>query len=99
MEQVKLKDGAFELIHKALKSVVDNATGRAAKIKGIAVYGKTGTAEVGSRSFRRNITHFIAFLHHQGRTYALALTVEDGQSGGRTCAPIAAEFFREFLLD
>ena len=91
----------LEIIRKGLFQVVNSpgGSGRRARVEELTIYGKTGTAEVGSRSFRRNITHFIAFIHHQGRTYALALTVEDGQSGGRTCAPIAAEFFREFLLD
>ena len=67
--------------------------------RGVTIYGKPGTAEIGPRTKRRNITHFIAFADFQDKTYALALTIEDGHSGGRTCAPIAAEFFRQFLLN
>jgi penicillin-binding protein 2 len=63
------------------------------------VYGKTGTAEVGSAGNIRNITHFISFVSHNGRRYALAVTIEDGRSGGRSCAPLAAEFFRRYLSE
>ena len=91
----------LEVIRKGMFQVVNSpgGSGRRAKMDELTIYGKTGTAEIGSKSFRRNITHFIAFVHYQSRTYALALTIEDGQSGGRTCAPIAAGFFREFLLN
>ncbi len=91
----------LEVIRKGMFQVVNSpgGSGRRAKMDELTIYGKTGTAEIGSKSFRRNITHFIAFVHYQSRTYALALTIEDGQSGGRTCAPLAAGFFREFLLN
>ena len=31
------------------------------------------------------------------RTYAIAILVEHGASGGKTCAPLAARFFTEWL--
>ena len=37
------------------------------------------------------------FAKWQGRKYALAVMVEDGASGGGDCAPLAAEFLREYL--
>lgn len=90
----------LEVVRQGMFQVVNSSggSGRRAKADGLTIYGKTGTAEIGPRDKRRNITHFIAFVDFQDKTYALALTIEDGHSGGRTCAPIAAEFFRQFLL-
>ena len=31
------------------------------------------------------------------KTYAIAVLVENGESGGRSCAPLAARFFTEWL--
>ena len=91
----------MEVVRQGMFQVVNptGGSGRRAKTDGLTIYGKTGTAEIGPRNKRRNITHFIAFADFQDKTYALALTIEDGHSGGRTCAPIAAEFFRQFLLN
>ncbi len=87
-----VREGMFKVVNSS------GGSGRNGQVNGLQVYGKTGTAEVGSRDNMRNITHFIAFTTHNGRTYALAITIEDGRSGGRTCAPLAAEFFRRYLL-
>jgi penicillin-binding protein 2 len=90
----------LEVIRRGMARVVNSprGSGRRAKVEGLTVYGKTGTAEVGSRGNRRNITHFIAFTEYQNRRYACCITVEDGQSGSATCAPLAAAFFEHFLL-
>ena len=90
----------LEIIRQGMFQVVNSpgGSGRQARVDGLTVYGKTGTAEIGSQKNRRNITHFIAFVQFNEKTYALAMTIEDGRSGGRTCAPLAAEFFKQFLL-
>ena len=61
------------------------------------VCAKTGTAEVGPRATRYKNTWFIGFGTHRSRTYAIAVLVEHGASGGKTCAPLAARFFTEWL--
>lgn len=63
----------------------------------IDLYGKTGTAEVGSGDNRYKNTWFIGFGTKNGKTYAIAILVERGEAGGKTCAPLAAEFFEKFL--
>ena len=72
-------------------------SGRRAKSDNLVIYGKTGTAETGPRGNRKNMIHFIAFTSYQLRNYALAVTIEDGDAGGLTCAPMAKEFFERFL--
>ena len=59
--------------------------------------GKTGSAEVGPRSDRRLTTWFICFVTRNGKTYAAAIMIEEGRSGGKSCAPLAAEFFSRYF--
>lgn len=68
-----------------------------ARNNAISLSGKTGTAEIGPRETRYKNTWFIGFGTHNGKTYAIAILVEHGASGGRTCAPLAAEFFTRWL--
>jgi len=96
VDEVKLKDGAFELIHKALKSVVDNATGRAAKIKDIAVYGKTGTAQ---NPHGDDHGWFLAFAGEENAEPEIAVSVliQFGKGGGAQAAPAARKIIKAYF--
>ncbi len=90
----------FDIIRQGMFRVVNSSggSGRRARVEGLELYGKTGTAESGSRTNKRNITHFIAFTEYQNRRYAACITIEDGRSGGVTCAPLMAAFFEHYLM-
>ena len=60
----------------------------------IAVSGKTGTAEIGRGATRRKNTWFIAYAPSENPTVALAVVIENGESGGSTAAPRANEILR-----
>ena len=53
----------------------------------VPVSGRTGTAEVGRGATRRKNTWFIAYAPSEDPTVAVALVIEDGESGGGTAAP------------
>ena len=63
----------------------------------VAVAGKTGTAEVGVGSRRRKNAWFVAYAPADAPRVALALVVENGESGGATAAPKAAAVLRAFF--
>ncbi|MCK5801697.1 MAG: hypothetical protein KAI66_02645 [Lentisphaeria bacterium] len=65
------------------------ATGRRARVPGLLVAGKTGTAERELRSERRviNNTLMVALVPARAPKYAICCVIEDGESGGRTVAP------------
>ncbi|MBT3377064.1 MAG: hypothetical protein HN742_33365 [Lentisphaerae bacterium] len=65
------------------------ATGRRAKVAGLLIAAKTGTAEkeVDGGSRRINNTLMIALVPARAPVYAIACIVEDGRSGGATVAP------------
>jgi cell division protein FtsI/penicillin-binding protein 2 len=74
-----------------MRSVVTTGTGTALRsVPGGPVHGKTGTAEYGGGEEPPTHAWFTGF---QGDV-AFALVVEDGGFGGRTAAPLAADFLR-----
>ncbi|MBK8470710.1 MAG: penicillin-binding transpeptidase domain-containing protein [Candidatus Phosphoribacter sp.] len=78
---------------RMLVSVVDRGTGRAARITGVAVAGKTGTAQQGNGLPPH--AWFTAFAPADNPQIAVAVVVEDGgnagdeAAGGRLAGPIA----------
>lgn len=90
-----LKEGHYEIIHQALKGVVDRATGRAARVEGIDVYGKTGTAQ---NPHGDDHGWFLAFagLPGQEPDIALSVFVEFGKGGSSAAAPIAREIIKAY---
>jgi peptidoglycan glycosyltransferase len=80
----------------AMRAVVAAGTGTAARLGGIPVAGKTGTAETGRSGV--NTTSFAAFAPADRPRVAIAVFLE-GQSGtgGTTAAPIAREVMEALL--
>src|SRR5690554_4055740 len=80
---------------------VDRGTGQNARINGVEVAGKTGTAETG----RDTPAHgwMVSFAPANDPVIALAVIVEEGgnqgsgSTGGSLAAPIAREIMREAL--
>ena len=60
----------------------------------VPVSGKTGTAEIGRGATRRKNTWFIAYAPSDAPRVAVALVVENGESGGGTAAPKVAEILK-----
>lgn len=82
-------------IEKLMLDVVANGTGTAAKVTGARIAGKTGTVEVDGQ--KNNNALFIGYVADGKRTLAISVVVEEGGSGGRTAAPIAAALFKAAL--
>jgi len=81
-------------------SVVEGGTGTAARIPGVSVAGKTGTAQNESGAAH---AWFVGFAPAEDPQVAVAVIVEHGGSagseatGGRVAAPIAAQMMRMVL--
>lgn len=83
------------LVRDMMVNVVDNGTGIAAKISGLKVAGKTGTAENPNGAPH---AWFIGFAPANQPKIAIAVIVENGGSGGAIAAPIARQLFSQALL-
>lgn len=81
-----------------MQNVVDSGTGYNARINGIEVAGKTGTAE--NEIENKEHTWFIGFAPKDNPTIAVAVVCEySGNTGGSDGAPVAAALFKEWLID
>jgi penicillin-binding protein 2 len=97
--ELDIPKNTLELIHEGMSEVVRgvNGSGKNGNAKKIKLYGKTGTAQKGLKAEKGQNTWFTCFGTYKDKTYALTILVEDGSSGGRTCAPIAKKFFDTWL--
>ena len=77
-----------------MKKVVSNGTGTAARVNGLTIAGKTGSAETSMDG--KYVTHawFVGYIADPALPYACAVLVEDGDTGGSMAAPIAARIFK-----
>ena len=79
-----------------MEAVVEGGTGTTAKIPGVKVAGKTGTAETGVS--HSNTTWFIAFAPADQPKVAVAVVLENQHGvGGTTAAPIAKTIMEALL--
>ncbi len=93
------KASTLAVVRGGMHDVIEARTGPGwrARVPGIAVAGKTGTAEFGSRANRRKHTWMIAFAPFDDPVIALAVLVEDGDSGGKTVAPIVSALLSDYF--
>jgi len=72
----------------------EEGTGRAARVAGVRVAGKTGTAQ---NPYGEHHAWFVAFAPYEDPTIALAVVVEHAGHGGAVAAPIAGKVLSEYF--
>ena len=89
-----------------MKAVVAEGTGWRARLPGIAVAGKTGSAQVVTKARLEKTPTAVAILPHgwflafapaDAPRIALAVIVEHGGSGGEAAAPVAHDILAAFF--
>ena len=101
-KEIDIPERDFAHVAEGMRKVVAGGTGRLAGERVEAdVMGKTGTAEVGSRTNRRKNTWFIAYVTPTPKSavqepIAVALVIENGDTGGSTSAPKVGEILRAY---
>ncbi len=77
------------LVKNGMRDVIQDAegTGRLARLEGIAMAGKTGTAEYGRKGAGRNHGWMILFAPFEQPRYAVAIVMDDAVSGGISVGP------------
>jgi cell division protein FtsI/penicillin-binding protein 2 len=90
-DRPRLPGGVLDDLRRMLRATVTDGTGRSlSDVPGRPVIGKTGTAEYGTGD--PPATH--AWVVAAQGDLAVAVIVEDGGSGRRVAAPVAARFLR-----
>jgi penicillin-binding protein 2 len=88
----------IEIVRKGMWRVVnDSGTGARAKVPGVTVAGKTGTAQAWTDGKKDDNAWFIAFAPYDHPKIALAVIVQGGKAGGEVAAPIASKIIEESL--
>ena len=75
-----------DLMKKLLVRTVEEGTGRAARIEGLEIGGKTGTAQIarGGKYLKKYISSFIGFVNDDaGNSYTIGVTVMNPNSTGK----------------
>lgn len=96
LQKADLKPETYDLLFKALKYTVDNGTARRVKIKGLDVYGKTGTAQ---NPHGPDHGWFMAFAGREGKepSIAVAVFVEFGEGGSSAAGPVARAMLEAYF--
>lgn len=92
---LNVSDSIMNLIKNGMENVVwgNGGSGKLARKAPIRLAGKTGTAALAKERF----TWFICFGPIEKPKYACLVFLKDGEFGGTSAAPVAADFFRNFL--
>jgi penicillin-binding protein 2 len=103
-DQLNVKSENLRILHEAMLADTQEAggTGVRAAVPGLEICGKTGTAEVmdSSGAKKAETLWFVSFAPYVNPRYAVVVMVEtpvNAGSGGKTCAPIAANIYRALL--
>jgi penicillin-binding protein 2 len=96
-DELGVKPANLKLLREAMRADVEDpdGTGRKAAVPGVAICGKTGTAEIKDEHgvMVGHTTWFVSFAPYEQPLYAVVVMVErDGPErgfGGTLCAPVA----------
>ncbi|MBL9023304.1 MAG: penicillin-binding protein 2 [Myxococcales bacterium] len=107
--QIEMDPENVKLVHKALIAGVQEEGGTAfrARIEGVDMAGKTGTAQVGHKLvrgieaekvwyFNRDHAWFSGYAPSNAPEVAIVVLVEHGGAGGKHAAPIAFQVIRAY---
>ena len=92
----------FNSVIDGMHKVIEEGSGRIAKIKGLNVCGKTGTVEnyttiKGKKTQLTDHSIFIAFAPKENPKIAIATFIENGYWGSRWAAPISSLMIEKYL--
>jgi penicillin-binding protein 2 len=94
-ERLPLSRETMTIVQRGmLRAVHGNGTGYAARVGGVRVAGKTGTAQ---NPPNPDHAWFVGYAPYEEPTIAIAVIVEQGGFGGATAAPIAGAMIRQHL--
>ncbi len=91
-----ITDKAFEAVQLGMQDVTEIGTARIARIEGIDICAKTGTAQ---NPHGKNHSIFVAFAPRVNPRIAIAIVVENAGYGATWAAPIGSLLMEKYLND
>jgi penicillin-binding protein 2 len=92
---VQATPATWEAVKRALELVVTDGTAAAARVPGLRVAGKTGTAQ---NPHGDDHALFVCYAPAENPTIAMAFVVENAGHGGSVAAPLAGAVLRRMFL-
>ena len=101
---LNIPDTVFNVVQQAMQDVVESGTAAGAKVDGITICAKTGTAENkalvnGEVMKMANHSMFVAFAPRENPRIAIAVAVENAGFGATWAAPIASLLIEKYIKD
>jgi penicillin-binding protein 2 len=100
-DQLGVSPRSLAIVHEAMVADTEDkdGTGWQAAVPGLRICGKTGTAQIQDERNRKTgqTTWFASFAPLEQPKYTVVVMVEDGKSGGDTCAPVAGKIYAAIL--
>ena len=99
---IELSPMVWAFLRQSMLSVVNEGTGAAARIPGIDIAGKTGTAQMIAKSkSEKGQDHawFASFAPVNDPQMVVVVFVEGGGHGGAIAAPIARQIYQAIFLE
>ena len=100
-DRVELSPVVWAFLRHALGDVVKDGTGALARVPGVDIAGKTGTAQTVSKSDSskgQDHAWFASFAPVDDPQYVVVVLVERGGKGGQVAAPIARQIYEAIFL-
>ncbi len=99
-----ISDTAYEAVMAGMQDVVERGTATAARIPGIDMCAKTGTAQNFRFIYGRKIelnenSMFVAFAPRENPKIAICVVIENAGFGSTSAAPIASLMIEKYLND
>jgi penicillin-binding protein 2 len=100
----QISDSAYQAVIWGMQDVVERGTAVAARIPGIDICAKTGTAQNfriirGKRIELNENSMFVCFAPRENPKIAIAVVVENAGYGSTSAAPIASLLIEKYLND
>jgi penicillin-binding protein 2 len=89
VKKLPWSESSLQVVRRGMREVVQSefGSGKRARLPGVEMGGKTGTAEYGSKDAPRCHAWMLVFAPFEKPRYAVAIVIENGVSGGVTAAP------------
>ncbi len=92
-----IKSDTADKLTEMMIECVKSGTGKKAAVKGVAVAGKTGTAEVAGEEGNQSHAWFAGFIDVEDHPLCIAVVLEYAGSGGSHAAPVAHDVLAKAL--
>jgi penicillin-binding protein 2 len=93
--QMNVQKTTWDIVRNGMRlAVLPGGTGTAARIPGIEIAGKTGTAQ---NPHGKDHAWFIGFAPYENPRIAVAVIIENAGFGGTEAAPVAGRIMEQYL--